>query len=92
LLSRIVKEFREAGGTINLSELSRRLGVEPSALDSMLEVLVRQGKLCRIGEMGIPGGCNCSGSCHGCGHYHLDGNMVKVYELAVPALLDKDAI
>jgi DNA-binding IclR family transcriptional regulator len=45
MLSQILKEFKESGGTIDLAELSRRLGVEPSALDGMLEVLVRRGKL-----------------------------------------------
>jgi ABC-type phosphate/phosphonate transport system ATPase subunit len=35
MLSQILKEFRESGGAISLNELSRRIGVEPSALDGM---------------------------------------------------------
>lgn len=80
MLSRILREFKEAGGAIDLAELSRRLGVEPSALDGMLEVLVKQGKLNYLcaGASGV-----CGGSCQGCGYYRPGANMGKVYELAI---------
>jgi hypothetical protein len=86
LLSQIVKEFKESGGTINLSELSRRLGVEPSALNGMLEVLVRQG---RLQKACAAGGGGCGGSCQGCGYYRPDSNMGIVYELVAPDSTDK---
>lgn len=81
MLSQIVKEFRESGGTIDLAELSRRLGVEPSALDGMLEVLVRQGRLQKTCALG---GGSCGGSCRGCGYYQPEANMGSAYELTIP--------
>lgn len=64
MLSQIVKELEESGGTIDLAELGRKLGVEPSALDGMLEVLARQGKLQRVC---LEVNCSqCGGSCRGC--------------------------
>ena len=48
MLSRILREFEKTEGPIDLKELSRRLEVDPSALDGMIELLVRQGKLRQI--------------------------------------------
>jgi DNA-binding MarR family transcriptional regulator len=45
MLSQIIKELESAGGAIDLDELSRRLGVERSALDGMIETLVGKGRL-----------------------------------------------
>ena len=45
MLSEIMKAFRETKEPLDLNELSDRLGVERSALEGMLELLVRQGKL-----------------------------------------------
>jgi len=45
MLSQIIKELESAGGAIDLNELSRRLGVQRSALDGMIETLVRKGRL-----------------------------------------------
>jgi len=57
MLSQIMKELERAGGAIDLNELSRRLGVQRSALDGMIDVLVRKGRL-RAVEVGeIPPMC-----------------------------------
>jgi DNA-binding IclR family transcriptional regulator len=53
VLSRIIKELERAGGAIDLNELSRRLGVQRSALDGMIETLVRKGRLREV-EVGEP--------------------------------------
>jgi len=53
MLSRIIKELERAGGVIDLNELSRRLGVQRSALDGMIETLVRKGRLREV-EVGEP--------------------------------------
>jgi hypothetical protein len=90
MLSQIVKEFKDSGGTIDLAELSRRLDVEPSALDGMLEVLVRQGKLNHLCLGAISGGI-CSGSCQSCGYYQRGASMGTVYELVVPDPPEKQA-
>jgi hypothetical protein len=88
MLSQIVKELKESGGTIDLAELSRRLGVERSALDGMLEVLVRQGKLNHLCLGAISGGI-CGGSCQSCGYYRPGANMGMVYKLVLKDSLDK---
>ncbi|MCK5577847.1 MAG: hypothetical protein KAI14_05960 [Dehalococcoidales bacterium] len=49
MLLQIIEEFRQARGVITRSELGRRLGVEASALEGMLQLLVRQGKLREVG-------------------------------------------
>jgi hypothetical protein len=90
MLSQILKEFRESGGAIiSLNGLSRRLGVERSALDGMLETLVRQGKLREVCASGSSGGCHCGGGCRGCKFCHPDGAMGKSYALVLPEPLDK---
>ena len=47
MLQEILKVFH-GDELLNLNELARRLNVAPTALDGMLETLVRQGKLRRV--------------------------------------------
>ena len=79
MLTEIMKAFREADKPMDLKELSRALGTDLSALEGMLETLVRQGKL---KEVNI-GGATC-GNCHGkASCAALQSGMIgKVYELA----------
>ena len=77
-LSRILKEFRDTDGPINLNELSQRLGVERSALDGMLDLLVRQGKLREIDSFG----CASCKSHRDCAHTSHGSFMGKTYVLA----------
>jgi DNA-binding HxlR family transcriptional regulator len=53
MLSQILQELERADGVIDLNELSRRLGVQRSALDGMIETLVRKGRLRQV-EVGEP--------------------------------------
>jgi predicted transcriptional regulator len=48
MLKRILEKLCGSTEPMNLSELSRELGIERSALDGMLLQLVRQGKLKEI--------------------------------------------
>jgi DNA-binding HxlR family transcriptional regulator len=48
MLSQILQELERADGVIDLNELSRRLGVQRSALDGMIETLVRKGRLRQV--------------------------------------------
>ncbi len=61
MLRRILEELRTATEPVNLTELSRKLDVDHSALDGMLLQLVRQGKLREITAEGSEcvhcGGC-----------------------------------
>ena len=45
MLQRILNEFESAGGGISINELGQRLGVERSALEGMIDYLVRKGIL-----------------------------------------------
>ena len=63
MLSKILKELIDSGGTIHLNELSRRLGVERTALDGMLETLVRQGRLREVCAVACSASCHCGGGC-----------------------------
>jgi predicted Zn-ribbon and HTH transcriptional regulator len=79
MLSKILKAFREADGPLDLNELSHRLGTERSALEGMLETLVRQGKLLVI-EPGSEQCSHCAGRLS-CAHLRAGNLMGRVYEL-----------
>ncbi len=81
MLSQLLNEYRKSGGLISLDALSRKLGVDKSALEGMLETLVRQGKLREAGKSVEPCGSCSSGGCHGCGAGKLSDIIGKSYEL-----------
>ena len=45
MLQRILQELKSAQGSMTLNDLSRKLGVEQSALESMIAYLVQKGRL-----------------------------------------------
>lgn len=45
MLTRLLEELEAAQQPLTLQELSARLGIEPSALEGMLQTLMRMGKL-----------------------------------------------
>jgi hypothetical protein len=62
MLSQIIKELGRADRAIDLNELSRRLGVQRSALEGMIETLVRKGRLREVEVGEIPPACvHCAG-------------------------------
>lgn len=62
MLSQIIKELGRADGAIDLNELSRRLGVQRSALEGMIETLVRKGRLREVEVRETPPACvRCAG-------------------------------
>jgi predicted transcriptional regulator len=79
MLSRILKEFERAAGPMDLNELSQSLGIERSALEGMLGLLVRQGKLREI----RPGSETCThcDSRLSCAHLQSGHLLGTVYEL-----------
>jgi hypothetical protein len=82
VLAQIIKECRESGGIINLNDLSHRLGIDRSALDGMMDTLVKQGKLQAISA--IDANCrNCSGSCQGCTYASESMKGYKAFQLAI---------
>jgi len=79
MLSKILKAFRQTGGPLDLNELSRQLGVEKSAVEGMLELLVRQGKLRQV-RLGSEDCLHCGGR-SGCAYLQAGNITGKVYEL-----------
>ena len=77
MLTEILKEFKEADGPLDMKALSQRLGVEQSALEGMVETLVRQGKLKEVG----PEDCAHCDKSASCAHSLKGGAMGKGYEL-----------
>jgi len=78
MLSRIIDEFRKSSEPLDFHKLSRRLGVERSALEGMLQLLVRQGKLREVGP-GTEACTHCAGRLS-CASIQT-GNVGKAYEL-----------
>jgi len=79
ILFRILKEFREANVPLNLTELSQRLDIERSALDGMLQLLVREGKLHEVDV-----GTEICADCHSrlsCAQLQIINSIGKAYEL-----------
>jgi len=79
MLSQIIGEFRKSSGPLDLNELSRRLGVERSALEGMLQLLVRQGKLREVGS-DTEACTHCAGRLS-CTSIQMGNLMGKAYEL-----------
>jgi len=78
-LSGVLREFENARGDITLAELARHLGVERSALDGMIQLLVRKGRLREVG--GAEGSCTGCGLRPGCRAGSSDGPAAACYEL-----------
>ena len=88
MLARLLSQIRESDGPVSFDDLSRRLRVERSALEPMLELLVRKGLLtewmrsdtevaCGSGDCGT----TCSGV-HGCPF--VAGGMPRTLEIRPP--------
>jgi hypothetical protein len=81
MLSQIIDAFKQTAAPLDINELGRRLGIERSALEGMLGLLVRQGRLREIKP--------CSEECArcrsraGCGYLKSGNLMGTVYELPV---------
>ncbi len=68
MLDRLLSSIREANGPISFDELSSRLRVERSALEPMLDLLVRKGLLAEWSDPETAvacGGGACGTSCSG---------------------------
>ena len=86
MLSQVLREIKKSGSTISLDDLSRRLGIEASALEGMLDYCVRKGILRdNDGDAGHDGcHCDCGGCGSGCEGYEgcsFIAKMPKMYTL-----------
>jgi predicted transcriptional regulator len=79
MLTEIMKAFEKDEGPVALNELALEMGVERSALEGMLQTLVRQGKLREV----LPGSETCA-DCprnSGCAYLQAAESGGKVYEI-----------
>ena len=60
MLSSIVKLLQERGGALSVQEISLALGIDPSALHPMLEMLEGKGKVIKVE---LPCKTGCAGGC-----------------------------
>jgi hypothetical protein len=62
MLQQVLQAFEQADRPLALDELSRQLGIEPSALDGMIRFWVRKG---RLRDSALAGCSSCSAHCGG---------------------------
>ena len=83
MLKQVLREFETAQGPITVRELSRKLKVDPNALEAMIQFWVRKGRIqdddatisCSE-EMG-----DCSTSCCGTANCAFIAKMPKTYSI-----------
>lgn len=69
MLRELLRLVETAEGPISLADLGRRLGVDATVLDGMLQYWVRKGRLVMDGHSGgvaCTGGCASMGGCGSC--------------------------
>ncbi|HEY51869.1 MAG TPA: hypothetical protein G4N94_00225 [Caldilineae bacterium] len=65
MLQQVLHEIETANGPVYYGELARKLGVERSALDGMIQFWVQKGRLRRNVPPGHTDSTICGGSCRG---------------------------
>jgi hypothetical protein len=89
VLQQVLREIETAQGLINLTDLARKLGIERSALESMLEFWVRKGRL-KNDEREAEASCTmyndaaCGGNCPGPQGCPFIMKMPRTYSLTLP--------
>lgn len=86
MLNQILHEIENTRGTINISDLSRKLGIERSALDGMMAFWVRKGRLRDddadlAAAMPTCASTSCGGSCIGMAACPFVAKMPKTYSI-----------
>jgi hypothetical protein len=67
VLRQVLAELEAASGPVNINELSRKLGIDRSALEGMIQFWVRKGRLksgaqaaAELSEQCTTGSCGCA--------------------------------
>jgi len=67
VLRQVLEELEAAPGPVNINELSRKLGIDRSALEGMIQFWVRKGRLksrsqaaAEMTELCTTGSCGCA--------------------------------
>ena len=86
MLIQVLREIKTSQGTLNLDDLGRKLGVERSALQGMIDYWVRKGRLQDDQEMATAADIcthvSCGGSCTGPRNCSFKMNMPKTYSIS----------
>ena len=88
MLRQVLQEIEAAQGTISLTDLSRKLGLEPGALEGMIQFWVRKGRL-KDDErdnqqlFAVCGGGSCGRSCPGAQGCPFVAKMPRTFSLAL---------
>jgi hypothetical protein len=84
-LRRVLDEIQSARGPVSLAELSRRLDIEQSALEGMIEFWIQKGRLHADLFLSTPASCTsdrCDASCPQAGGCNLMTNSPRTISLA----------
>lgn len=79
MLHRVLQEIEQADGPITLAELSRRLNIEPGALQGMIDFWVQKGRLQDTAAPAADGG-----GMHHCGTKSCGGPETCAYIAKMP--------
>lgn len=83
MISQVLYEIKNAKGALNLNDLNRKLGIDRSALEGMIQHLVRTGRLidddATAEECGITG--SCGATCTGLAECTFVAKMPKTYSV-----------
>jgi hypothetical protein len=82
MLHQVLQAFEQTEGPVQLDELSRRLGIERSALDGMIAFWVRKGRLKDSALEGCGGGC--AAHCGGTSSCSFQSHTPRTIELVTP--------
>jgi hypothetical protein len=84
-LKRVLDEIQSARGPISVAELSRRLDVEQSALEGMIDFWIQKGRLRADLFLSTPASCasdECDTSCPQATNCNLMTNPPRTFSLA----------
>jgi len=87
MLNQVLQEIESAQSALNLGDLSRKLGIERSALDGMIQFWVRKGRLIDDDAAVTQAGAVCSitscgASCRGMSNCAFVAKMPKTYSIS----------
>ena len=85
MLNQVLQEIENARGPITIHELSKKLAIDPNALEGMLQFWVRKGRIQNDEEAdscnGVKGSCGIS--CSGMANCTFIAKMPKTYSIPV---------
>lgn len=87
MINQVLHEIENTQGALNMNELSRKLGVDRTALDGMIQFLVHKGYLVDDDAAQLAAGDSCAtgscgGSCPGPSHCTFIAKMPKSYSVS----------